>query len=252
MVRIAAFGGGVNSTAMIVRLTQLGIKLDAILFSDTGAEKPATYAFLRRFNRWLKKHKQARIATIRRQSENGDARTLEQHCLHYRQLPSIAYGYKQCSHKFKIAPQEKWVNRYKKAQRLWRKGNKVIKYVGFDAAETRRTKADDKKYKHLYPLIEWGWDRERCKKEILAAGLCLPPKSSCFFCPNMKKGEILSLAPDLQQRAVAMERNAKPTLREIRGLGRNYSWEDLLRADREQLRLFEDIEMYDNPCSCVD
>src|SRR6218665_3582643 len=114
-VKIAAYGGGINSTAMIVALTLKGVKLDAILFSDTGAEKPETYAFIRRFNTWLRKHRQARVTIIRRMSKDGDARTLEQHCLHYKQLPSIAYGYKQCSHKFKIAPQEKWMNHFPRA-----------------------------------------------------------------------------------------------------------------------------------------
>lgn len=243
MIRIVAYGGGVNSTAMIIGLTLKGIRLDAILFSDTGAEKPGTYAFLVRFNRWLQEHGQVTVTIIRRTTKNGDARTLEQHCLDYKTLPSITYGHKQCSHKFKISPQEKWVNNYPPARMLWKKGQKVTKYVGFDAAEVRRTKPDDHKYTHVYPLIRWHWDRERCKKEILAAGLCLPPKSSCFFCPNMKKGEVLSLPIDLQQRAIAMEQNAQGTLREIKGLGRDYKWEDLLTADREQLKLFDDLEM---------
>jgi hypothetical protein len=68
----------------------------------------------------------------------------------------------------------------------------------------------------------------------------------------MKKGEILSLPKDLQQRAIAVEQNAQSTLRELKGLGRDYKWEDLLSADREQLKLFEDLEMYDTPCNCID
>ncbi len=252
MIRIAAYGAGVNSTAMIIGLTQKGIRLDAILFSDTGAEKPGTYAFLLRFNRWLQLHGQVTVTIIRRTTKKGDARTLEQHCLDYKTLPSIAYGHKQCSHKFKVSPQEKWVNNYAPAKRLWKDGQKVTKYVGFDAAEVRRIKPDDHKYTHRYPLIDWGWDRKGCKEAILAAGLCLPPKSSCFFCPNMKKGEILSLPHELQQRAVAMEQNAQSTLREIKGLGRNYKWEELLSANQEQMKLFDDLEMYAAPCACID
>jgi hypothetical protein len=252
MIRIAAYGAGVNSTAMIIGLTLKGIRLDAILFSDTGAEKPGTYAFLFLFNRWLQEHGQVTVTIIRRTTRKGDARTLEQHCLDYKQLPSIAYGYKQCSQKFKVSPQEKWMNNYLPARMLWKDGQKVTKYVGFDAAEVRRIKPDDDKYMHCYPLIQWHWDRKDCKEAILAAGLCLPPKSSCFFCPNMKKGEILSLPKDLQQRAIAVEQNAQSTLRELKGLGRDYKWEDLLSADREQLKLFEDLEMYDTPCNCID
>lgn len=252
VVRIAAYGGGVNSTAMIVALTLQGIILDAILFSDTGAEKPETYAFLKRFNKWLLAHGQAPITIISRVTKNGDKRSLEQHCLDYKTLPSIAFGYKQCSHKFKISPQEKWVNRYKPAKASWKAGHKVLKYVGFDASETRRVKPDDQKYQHAYPLIEWQWDRRRCKEEIIKNGLCLPPKSSCFFCPNMTKHEIRSLPEDLQQRAIVIERNAAGTLQEIKGLGRNYKWEDLINADNEQLKLFDDLELFSLPCNCID
>lgn len=252
MVSIAAYGAGVNSTAMIVGLTLKSIRLDAILFSDTGAEKPGTYAFLVRFNHWLLKHGQVQITTVRRVTRDGDIRTLEQHCLDNNMLPSMAYGYKQCSHKFKISPQEKWMNHYLPAKKEWKAGDKVIKYVGFDAAEKRRVKPDDEKYTNRYPLIDWKWDRERCKLEIINSGLCLPPKSSCFFCPNMKKQEILKLPTDLQERAVTMERNAQSTLREIKGLGRNYKWEDLLTADQEQMKLFDDLELFTAPCACTD
>ena len=237
---------------MIVGLTMRGIVLDAILFADTGAEKPETYAFLKRFDQWLLQHGQVPITVVRRTTKTGKTYTLEQHCYDYKALPSIAYGYKQCSHKFKISPQEKWVNNYEPAKAAWNTGSKVRKYVGFDASETRRVKSGDHKYQNAYPLIDWQWDRKRCKEEIIKSGLCLPPKSSCFFCPNMNKHEIRSLPMDLQQRAIAIERNAADTLHEIKGLGRNYRWEDLINADNEQLKLFDDLELFTLPCNCID
>ena len=56
--------------------------------------------------------------------------------------------------------------------------------------------------------MEWGWDRNRCIQEIRDAGLPLPGKSSCFFCPSMKRREIRTLYhryPDLLARALAIE-----------------------------------------------
>lgn len=38
-----AFGGGVNSTAMLVEMHKRGIRPDLILFADTGGERPETY-----------------------------------------------------------------------------------------------------------------------------------------------------------------------------------------------------------------
>jgi hypothetical protein len=65
----------------------------------------------------------------------------------------------------------------------------------------------------------------------------------------MRKAEVLALAksdPDLFQRAVEMERTAKEagTLQTVKGLGRRWSWESLVKADESQLRLplFEDSQ----------
>jgi hypothetical protein len=185
-------------------------------------------------------------------TRDGKRQTLESDCLDRKVLPAITYGYRHCSQKFKIAPQDKWVNNCSKAKKAWKRGGKVVKYVGFDAGEQRRVFTGDPKYTYRHPLIEWNWSREICKEVIKAEGLCLPPKSSCFFCPNMKKTEILSLPKRLQNRAIRMEENAKATLREIKGLGRRYAWKDLINAQGDQSDRFSDLILYDNPCACID
>ena len=40
---VVSYGAGVDSTAMLVGLRRLGVVPDAVLFADTGGEKPATY-----------------------------------------------------------------------------------------------------------------------------------------------------------------------------------------------------------------
>jgi 3'-phosphoadenosine 5'-phosphosulfate sulfotransferase (PAPS reductase)/FAD synthetase len=40
---IVAFGGGVDSTAMVIGLVNRNQPIDLILFADTGAERPETY-----------------------------------------------------------------------------------------------------------------------------------------------------------------------------------------------------------------
>jgi argininosuccinate synthase len=40
MVSILAYGGGVNSTAMIVGMIERGERADAVVFADTGGELP--------------------------------------------------------------------------------------------------------------------------------------------------------------------------------------------------------------------
>ena len=82
-------------------------------------------------------------------------------------------------------------------------------------------------------------DRAACERSIRDAGLPVPPKSSCWFCPASKKDEIIWLAqhhPRLMERALAIEANAQPNLTSVRGLGRSFAWTDFLDAvDRPPL-----------------
>jgi len=249
MITVASFGGGTDSTAMLIGMQQRGEKVDLILFADTGGEKPHTYDHIKRFSEWLVKNGMPEINVV------SGSKTLEQDCLDRHALPSIAYGFKTCSQRFKIQPQDKFLNNWQPAKEAWGDGEKVIKLVGYEAGEERRAKDyGDKKYKLRYPLIEWGWDRARCVRVIESVGLTLPGKSACFFCPSSKAQEVKQLAkdyPHLAQRAIAMEANADLTT--IKGLGRDYSWTDLLKFDEAQTKMFDDdFSTAEVPCGCYD
>ncbi len=102
-----------------------------------------------------------------------------------------------------------------------------------------------------YPLVSWGWGRKECVKVVSLAGFS-PAKSACFFCPNARPHEVLSLAkkhPELMARVTRMEDNAELT--EVKGLGRNWRWSDLVNADAAQMKLFEDLSD-EVPCGCYD
>lgn len=248
-VSLVAFGGGTDSTAMLIEMVKRGEPAPhAILFADTGGEHPHTYRHIETFSRWLADRQYPEITVIRK---GGNNRTLEEDCLIKAMLPSMAYGFKSCSLKFKVEPQEKWANNDAACKAEWAAGRKVVKIIGFEYGEERRMKADPSgKYRNRYPLIEWEMDRDNCKETILAAGLKLPGKSSCFFCPNSKKHEIRALAdtyPDLLARALDMEAKAIPNLGSIAGLGRRFSWRDYI-AGRETA---PELPM-DMPCDCYD
>ena len=51
--------------------------------------------------------------------------------------------------------------------------------------------------------MEWGWSRKDCIQAIRDAGLPLPGKSSCFFCPSMKRWETSDIVPPLPGFAAA-------------------------------------------------
>lgn len=257
-MNIVAYGGGTNSTAMLIGLYYRKIPIDLILCADTGCEQPHTYAYIPIMDAWLSQRGLPSITTVGYVDRNGQRLTLEQECLRSKTLPSLAYGFKRCSLKHKVAPQEKFCNHYEPCLEVWKQGGRVNKLVGYGADELRRklhvefSDPQNKKYSLQYPLIDWGWGREECISAILQEGLPLPGKSSCFFCPAMKRNEIRTLYhryPDLFERAVAIEKNAMPNLTSVKGLGRNWSWQEFVEADRNQLALREVFSEDNLPCS---
>jgi len=233
---VASFGGGVNSTAMLIGMWERGETCDLILFADTGGEKPHTYEHVSEFSEWLVAHGMPAITLVRAVST-----TLEQDCLTRHALPSVAYGFKTCSQRFKMQPQEKHLNSLGVKE--------YTKLIGFDADEPQRAKPYPG---NRYPLIEWGWGRDECIEAINRAGVTQPGKSACFFCPSSKKHEIYELRrmyPDLALRAVAMEQNAELTT--VKGLGRNFAWGDLYAADDAQAKMFPESYV-EIDCGCYD
>lgn len=231
--------GGLSSCSLFGGNSGSGLIASSYLSEDadiTGAEHPHTYQFIEIINQWLAEHGMPQITVVQYVDRYGNRLSLETECLRSHTLPSIAYGHKRCSQKHKIAPQEKFCNHYAPCREVWQRGEKVNRYIGYDAGEVKRYEHSrkyneaDKKYHNRYPLIEeWGWNRDDCIREIKAAGLPQPGKSSCFFCPSMKKQEILYLKehyPDLFNRAATLEENAMPYLKTVKGLGRSYSWKE--------------------------
>jgi hypothetical protein len=259
---VVAYGLGVDSTAMLIEFARRRIRPDLILFADTGGEKPETYAYLPVIQQYLKTVGFPPVVTVRYKPKWAVYDTLEGQCLHTGTLPSLAYGGKSCSLKYKRTPQDRYIlARYPPAEFV-RRVKRIVRAIGFEAGEERRTYAhvvkaigldareehrltwaqstpgkakkskeawlDQNFFHYWYPLMDWGYDRERCKQVIADAGLPVPVKSACFFCPASKKHEIAWLQqnhPDLLERSLEIERNAQAKLKSVKGLGRSYSWE---------------------------
>jgi hypothetical protein len=234
--------------AALVGMDERNIHPEVITFADTGAEKPETYAYIETMNDWLKERDWPLITIVK---NDGMYAGLEDNCLRKNMLPSLAYGFKSCSDKYKRRPQDKFIKEWAKQRGYWDQV-KITKVIGFDAGEPHRMgNFEDEHFDYWYPLVEWGWHRGDCIEAIQRSGLPVPMKSSCFFCPASRKNEIKWLAqnhPDLFARAVAMERNAN--LETIKGLGRRFSWEEFVKAEESQFNLFPESPQI--PCMCFD
>lgn len=234
-----AYGMGVDSTAMLVGMRRHALRPDLVLFADTGGELPETLEYGEAVLRpWLRAVGFPDLVVVRYRPSHGRYATLEENCTMLRVLPSLAYGRKACSAKWKIEPQMRYESRWQPALAAWGAGGRVEKFIGYDAGakDMRRGHQlrDDRRYRYRYPLREWGWDRTRCLEEILredelvriagVAGMSpIPRKSACWFCPTSTTDDVRYLVdhhPELADRIIAMEAAAAPTLRTIEGLWR--------------------------------
>lgn len=245
---------------MLCGFRERGIVPNLMLFADTGGERPETYEHVAALSEIVESWWGIELETVTKKYQ-GQFEGLENNCLRMNMLPSLAYGRKSCSQKYKVEPQTR-------RMLSWMDENghpEAIKAIGYDAGESHR-RIDKELAEHTkgrlerfwYPLVEWGWRRQECAEAIKRHGLPVPPKSACFFCPAMKRGEILKLKrehPDLFARALAIEKNAilkSPG----RGLGgQSLRWENVDANDEAQGKLWDYLDEHDPqgiPCGCFD
>jgi hypothetical protein len=227
---VVSYGMGVNSTALLIELKRRGVRPDLIMFADTGSEKQGTYAYKPVIDTWLERARFPAIEVVRYEPKNfknyPPYHSLEENLLTNATLPSLAFGFKSCSLKWKVAPQDAFIRNWRPALDCWSAGGRVRKAIGYDAgpADIRRRNhagnLEDPDYEYWYPLIDWGLDREACKAIIVQEGLPVPPKSACYFCPATKPVEIEETPLAELRRIVVIEARARPRLTTIDGLWR--------------------------------
>ncbi len=223
---IVCYGGGVDSTAMLILLKRNGITPAAITFADTGGEKPETYDTVRAMSQWCEAVGFPPVTWCKYQPSRAPYADLEGNNTANETLPSLAFGMKSCSMKWKAQPQDYAIKGCKSGPNAcephpaWidakARGVKPCKLIGYDNGpadlrRAKRLKTEDKSFSYAYPLQLVGWTREDCIREIIAEGLPVPIKSACFYCPASQKWELYWLAgkhPDLFERALQLEHRA--------------------------------------------
>lgn len=173
---------------MIV-LSKEGVEFEAV-FADHGGDYPETYEYVN-----MLKEKGYPITVL---DCKVDGLNLYDYSLKYGIMPSRWMRW--CTDKYKIRPLYDYYQR------------PCIVYIGFHAGETKRAKPSrDKDIYNEFPLIEKGIDQEGCKDVIINAGLFVPRKSGCYFCPFASKKEFEQIRdhnPDLWCKVKKMETTA--------------------------------------------
>jgi hypothetical protein len=190
MIRSISFGGGVQSTALLVLAAQGRIDFPLFLMANVGddSENPATIRYIDEYARPFAADHGIDLVVLDRIKRDGSVETLMGRLTREgsRSLPipvrmsNGAPGTRSCTADFKI----KVI-----AKELKRRGatpeDPATIGIGISVDEIHRAnnRRCEPHEQIVYPLLDLGLRRIDCARVIREAGLPVPPKSSCWFCP---------------------------------------------------------------------
>jgi len=204
MRTVISYGGGVQSTALVVLAMQRGWSIDEIVHVDLlDAESPATREYVAYFAGWL-------------QTAYGRGITILQRDLYGDMLANPAFTpapwrardgsfmlRRQCTRQYKVEPIRRYL--YDKYAR-----ERIALMLGISVDEFHRMRdSGSKRIENVYPLVDERLTRNDCRAILERAGLTIPPKSSCWFCPYRSarsQAELLKQFTALREMAEELER----------------------------------------------
>jgi hypothetical protein len=246
--------------AVMVLAAEGKVDYRTFVFANVGedSESPGTLAYLEQHARPFAKEHGLTLVELDRTKRDGSVETLLGRLTKEgsRSLPipvrmsNGAPGNRSCTADFKIRVVGKWL----KANGATAQ-NPATVGIGISLDEIHRANTSRQEpYERIdYPLLGLGLRRTDCRRIIASAGLPVPPKSSCWFCPfhrpeawhDMRRNE-----PELFEKACGLEE----LLNERRdALGKDHVWltrfnKPLRRAIPDGVDLLPMLDESDGNC----
>ena len=215
-LRTFSYGGGVQSTAALVLAAQGQIDFPVFLFANVGddSEHPATLRYVREVAMPFAEAHGIELHELRRTWRDGHHESLLQVLsrpasrsidIPLRMSGSGAPGRRSCTTHWKIEVVAKWQREHGATE-----ADPAVAGLGISVDELQRARTDSGiAWQRLaYPLLDLRLSRSDCVMLIERAGIAVPPKSSCWFCPFRSLGQFQAMRhnePKLFERAVALE-----------------------------------------------
>ncbi|WP_160051749.1 phosphoadenosine phosphosulfate reductase [Nocardiopsis sp. FR26] len=189
-MKVVSYGGGVQSTALLALAAQGRIDHNLFLFANVGddSEHPATLEYLSQvampfaaehgleIKQLVKTRRDGTTETLMDKLTDPEARSIPIPV----RMPNGAPGRRACTADFKI----KVVGRWLRAQGATAAVPADVAIgISLDEIHRANRRRAEKHERIEYPLLDLGLRRSDCEQIIAEAGLPIPPKSACFFCP---------------------------------------------------------------------
>jgi hypothetical protein len=203
MAVVISYGGGVQSTALVVLAMSEGWDVDEIVHVDLlDAESPVTREYVARFREWLRREYGRDVTVIERNMYRDmlDNPTFTPVPWHGRRKEFMLS--RQCTRQYKVAPVQRYLyDRYP--------AGRIGLMLGISVDEYHRMRdSSAARIEHVYPLVDRRLARWQCREIVERAGLAVPWKSSCWFCPYrsvVSQWALVQRYPDLAGMARALE-----------------------------------------------
>lgn len=230
-LRVFSYGGGVQSTAVLVLTAEGFIPRQPFLFANVGedSENPATIEYFHEHAApFAAAHGIELIELHKPRGRGGEPHSLLQEITEKpRSIPipvrlaSGGFGNRSCTWRFKIKVVGQWTKNHGATEQ-----DPAQCGIGFSIDEMHR--ANDRRtlpwQVSVFPLLQMGVGRSECEQIIAKAGLPRAAKSACWFCPFHDRSDWRRQAqeePDLFTRSVALEAMLNDRRR---ALGRDPVW----------------------------
>ena len=214
---VVSFSGGKDSTAMLLRMIELGEHIDEVICCDTTKEFPAMYRHIEKVKKVVE---EAGIKFTMLKAEHDFDHYMYDHtperrntskCADMRGLSWPGVRMRWCTGIFKERP----INAYFKQKK---QQYNVIQCIGLATDEGYRLEREHNQQEgHRHPLVEWGWVEADCLKYCYDHGYDweglyeIFSRVSCWCCPLQGLGELRKLrkhCPDLWEELKDMDRKA--------------------------------------------
>lgn len=260
-MRVFSFGGGTQSTAVLVLSAQGILPYTHFVLANVGddSENPDTLDYVQRVARPYAEAHGLHVIEIKRERKPDQSQTLLEDAWNDTgNIPIPVYmtnagpGSRNCTSQWKIKVIERWMRKNAGATRK----NRVPLGVGISVDESHRMRTDDPEREPYvfkeYPLIDLYYTRMMCQEVIEQAGLPLAPKSSCWFCPYKRRSEwtkMRSEKPALFAKAVELEQRLVAKRAQV---GKDPAYLTAFNAPLEDVIPLSSVNMFDNddPMAC--
>lgn len=222
-IQVISYGGGVQSTALLALAAEGRIPERTFLFANVGddSEHPATLDYVQAVAMPYAREHGIDLRELYRVDDDGTPRTLMRQLANENtpSIPVFLQGQsmptqRSCTRTFKLAVVDRWL---KEAGATKENPARVGLGISTDEISRVSNKAYSKRQTPYYPLIDLHLSRLDCDNIIRRAGLPVPPKSACFFCPFHRVGQWREMRrdePELFERAAELEETLNVKRRE--------------------------------------